>query len=174
MFSHFIRSFAVALMLLGAQPQAGHAGGRRGQATVGDYRVGWGTMPRPAGERADVLLFTFVWKDPVPSRGVSEADWAFEAQRQGTDVYTLKTIMGREVYRPARGGVAICTVSAIAKGLCGRKLGLSETKRAEIAASVLRVDGRCTAAPFDPAFNRRMSNAAGGVDQIVVLRAQCR
>lgn len=174
MFSHFIRSFAVALMLLGALPQAGHAGGRRGQASVGDYLVSWITMPRPAGERADVLLFTFVWKDPVPSRGGSEADWAFEAQRQGTDVYTLKTIMGREVYRPARGGVAICTVSAIAKGLCGRKLGLSETKRAEIAASVLRVDGRCTAAPFDPAFNRRMSNAAGGVDQIVVLRAKCR
>ena len=61
-----------------------------------------------------------------------------------------------------------------AKGLCGRKLGLSEAKRAEIAASVLRVDGRCTAAPFDPAFNRRMSNAAGAVDQIVVLRAKCR
>lgn len=174
MFFHFIRGFAVALMLLGALPQAAQAGERRGQATVGDYLVGWLTMPRPAGERADVLLFTFVWKDPVPSRGVSEADWAFEAQRQGTDVFTLKQIMGREVYRPARGGVAICTASAVAKGLCGRKLGLSEAKRAEIAASVLRVDGRCTAAPFDPAFNRRMSNAAGAVDQIVVLRAKCR
>ncbi|MGD9919667.1 MAG: hypothetical protein AB7U46_16805 [Paenirhodobacter sp.] len=174
MFFHFIRGFGLALMLLSALLQAAQAGERRGRATVGDYLVNWGTMPRPAGERADVLLFTFGWKTGSASTGVSEADWAFEARRQGTDVYTLKTIMGRDVYRPARGGVAVCTMSAVAQGLCGRKLGLSEAERAGIAASVLRADGRCTAAPFDPAFNRRMSNALGAVDQIVVLRATCR
>lgn len=153
---------------------AAQARALKGQAVAGDYVIAWSEMGKQPARGAKTLLFFFSWKDPAAAAGVSEADWAQEAKRQNVDVKTLKSVLGREVYRPARGGVAICTMGAVKQGLCGKKLGLSEKARAAMAAAVLAKDGRCAATGFDAVYHRQMAAALGAVDNIFVLRAECR
>ncbi len=164
-------AFVVSLLAAAAPAQAR---GLKGQAAVGAFQVGWGEYGKQPKGPEKTLLFVFSHKDPSVASGVSEADWAQEAKRQMVDVATLKSVLGRDVYRPAQGGVAICTMGAVKKGLCGKKLGLSERARAEMAGAILAKDGRCAAQGFDAAYHRAMAQALGAVDNILVLRATCR
>lgn len=169
----FLSCAILALAVVFAFSGAAQARALKGQAVVGKYAVGWGELGKQPARGPKTLLFFFAWKDPTVSGGVSEADWQKEAARQKMSVADLKSIMGSDVYRSARGGVAICTMGAVKKGLCGKKLGLSEKARAEMAAAVLAKDGRCASTGFDPVYHRQVGAALGAIDDILVLRAEC-
>lgn len=170
----FLSWAVLALAIVLGVSGAAQARALKGQAVVGKYAVAWGEFGKQPAGGSKTLLFFFAWKDPSVGTGVSEADWQKEAARQKVSVADLKSALGGDVYRPAGGGVAICTMNAVKKGLCGKKLGLSEKARAEMAAAVLAKDGRCATSGFDAAYHRQMGAALGALDNILVLRATCR
>lgn len=167
-----------ALGLLAACVGAGSGNfgaGSKSEAIVGPYRVTWMKGPELTRQNDGLtpLMFMFAWASPADGSGVSEADWQREAALQGVDVYTVRTIMGPEVYNGKNGRLAICTIGAIDEGLCGHQLNLSVAQRAVMAQQALAAAPTCRWVGFDPAYNALVSNAAGAASHTLHVRADC-
>ena len=149
--------------------------GGKSEAIVGPYRVTWMKGPELTRQNDGLtpLMFMFAWASPAGGSRVTQADWQREATLQGVDVYTLRTIMGPEVYNTANGRLAICTIGAIDQGLCGHQLNLSVAQRAAMAQQALGAAQTCRWVGFDPAYNARVSNAAGAASHMLHVRADC-
>ena len=157
-------------------PGAGNLGSAgKSEAIMGPYRVTWMKGPELTRQQDGLtpLMFMFAWASPAAGSGVTEADWQNEATRQGVDVFTLRTIMGPEVYKSGAGRLAICTIGAIDAGLCGRQLNLSVAQRAAMAQQALGASQSCRWVGFDPAYHAMVANAAGTASHMLHVRADC-
>jgi hypothetical protein len=145
------------------------------QTVINGFRVQWADGYQPPGTPDDgltPLMFTFASTTPVANT-ITEANWQREAARQGTDVYTLKSILGANVYMSDSGQVATCTAYAIENGACGGPLGLSETDRAAMAQQALAGSPDCRWVRFDPAYHAAIARAAGAGSFTLHVRAAC-
>jgi hypothetical protein len=161
---------------LGQQALAGVTAS--GHATVGGAPVSWSTVSDEVAQSLGVepplslIMFTFV--PQVVSPAISDAQWASEAARQGTDVATIKMILGRSVYVTVEGHLASCTTFAIEAGSCGEVEVLSVPSRAAVAQSILEQSGECRWIGFDPALHERAAYQAGAEFASLWVAADCR
>ena len=145
-----------------------------GKETVGDYSVVWGSFrntKRPDG--LTPLVFTFTYTNTNISSNVTEQDWQREAQRFGVSVATIKQILGKEAYKTPDGRLAGCTIVAIDKGDCGRKINLSTAQRTAIAQNILAKNSLCNWVGFDPAYHQKLAYQLGAESHMLHVRANC-
>jgi len=171
----------LAGLLIGMLWQAGPVGAevqRSGKARLGDMPVAWSTLKartaRAEGVVAPLSLILFTFSPMTKGSSVSEAQWAKEAARQGTDVATIKMILGSAVYVTREGNLASCTMGAIEKGLCGKARNLSVADRVQTAKSILEQSGTCRWGGFDEALHRRLAYQNGAADHTLWVVADCR
>lgn len=149
-----------------------------GRATVGGAPVSWGAVSDDLAGSLSVVaplsLIMFTFPPQVASAAVTEEQWAREAARQGTDVRTIKMILGPSVWVDADGNLASCTMSAIESGRCGAVKVLSIESRAAAAQSILEQTGQCRWMGFDPALNDRATSMAGAASATLWVAADCR
>ena len=126
------------------------------------------------GVEAPLSLVMLSFSPMVAGSTVSEAQWAKEAARQGTDVATIKMILGPDVYVTQEGNLAACTMIAIEKGLCGKARTLTVAQRAAAAQSILDQSKRCRWVGFDEGLHARASQAAGAQEFTLWVAADCR
>lgn len=170
------RTLACLLALCLSQPALAEKAS--GRAMVGEMPVSWGTvsgkMARSAGVEPPLSLTMFTFPPQVAGSAVSEAQWAREAARHGTDVATMKMILGSSVYATKDGRLASCTMFAIKKDLCGQVRSLSLESRAKAAQKILERSGKCRWTGFDPALHERMAQRAGAGSATLWVAADCR
>jgi hypothetical protein len=149
-----------------------------GRATLGGAPVTWSTasakLARSIGVEAPLSLVMFTFSPMVAGNSVSEEQWAKEAGRQGTDIATIKLILGPDVYVTKEGDLASCTMVAIDEGLCGKARTLTVAQRAAAAQSILEQSRRCRWIGFDEGLNATASRAAGAEAFTLWVAADCR
>ena len=149
-----------------------------GRALVDGAPVSWGSVSaddaRGAGVAAPLSLLMFTFPVKVAGSAVSEADWQREAALHGTDIRTLRMILGDAVYLAADGRLASCTMKAISDGLCGKPRILSVETRSNVARTILEQSGKCAWTGFDAALHQRMAQSAGAEDATLWVAADCR
>jgi len=131
-------------------------------------------MARLMGVEAPLSLVMFTFSPMLAHSSVSEAQWAKEAARLGIDVGTAKVILGPDVDVSRDGNLAMCTMAAIAEGLCGKARTLTVAQRAAAAQSILDQSKRCRWVGFDEGLNVRVSRAAGAEAFTLWVAADCR
>ncbi|UZD89753.1 hypothetical protein [Cognatishimia activa] len=148
----------------------------RGTANVEGYNVSWGALQKsiakvPNGKTP--LIFTFKSLTPTYSKGVTEADWERRAAQTGMAVSDVKTFLGESAYKGPDGELRVCTIHAIQRGLCGKKLGLSIQKRVDFAKRTLALSDRCEWVGFDTGYHSQTAYRFGAVDETLHVAAVC-
>ena len=148
-----------------------------GETRYGKYDVKWDAIPALQNRVPDgltPLIFIFSSTDPADSNGVTQADWERRAAQSGMTVSDLKNVVfGGEVYKGPDGELRVCTIAAIQKGLCGKKLGLSVGQRAKMAETILGQSTACRWVRFDPAYHRAAATNLGAQDFTLHVAADC-
>ena len=148
-----------------------------GEEQIGDFRVKWRTVDTyedRVTEGLTPLVFIFSSNVPQPDNGVTEDDWIKEAARLGMSVeMTKSTIHGGSAYKGPDGNLRTCTISAIQRGLCGRKLGLSIDQRTSMAKTLLDSSDKCQWVGFDARYNALASVQAGAEQFTLHVPAKC-
>ena len=163
-------------MIAGCGP-SGHGSKPGGNAVSGNYSVKWGAfrqMQSRVPKGLTPLFFSFNATGATDANGVTQADWERRAARSGMSVSDLKTVVfGGSAYKGPDGELRVCTISAIQRGLCGKKLGLSVEQRAEIAKSIINQSSVCRWVGFDPGYNRLTSYQLGAEDFTLHVAVDC-
>lgn len=169
------RALACVLLAGLGQPALADASGR---ATVEGAPVSWGAasddLALALGVAPPLSLIMFTFSPQVASAAVSDEEWAREAARQGTDVRTIRIILGSSVYVTEEGNLASCTMFTIEAGTCGAVEILSIEGRAAAARSILEQTGQCRWTGFDPALHDRAAYRAGAESATLWIAADCR
>ena len=167
----------LAITMIAGCGSSGHGAKLGGNAVSGNYNVKWGAFPQMqarVSKGLTPLFFSFSAMDPVDSNGVTQADWERRAARTGMSVSDLKAVVfGGSAYKGPDGELRVCTISAIQRGLCGKKLGLSVEQRAEIAKSIIDQSSVCRWVGFDPGYNRLTSYQLGAEEFTLHVAADC-
>ena len=173
-----MRRMILACLLVGLSQAALADVRASGRATLGGAPVTWSTanakLARSMGVEAPLSLVMFTFSPMVTGSSVSEEQWAKEAARQGTDVATIKMILGPDVHVTKEGNLAMCTMVAIDEGLCGKARSLTVAQRAAAAQSILEQSRRCRWVGFDEGLNAVASRAAGAEAFTLWVAADCR
>ncbi|MFY0596747.1 MAG: hypothetical protein JXQ85_09975 [Cognatishimia sp.] len=167
-----------ALMLMACMSSTGgDASKLKGGATIDGFNVGWGAIPYLASSAPQghtPLIFTFTSLTSSYGKGVTEADWERRAKKTGMAVSDLKNLMGESAYKGPDGELRVCTIHAIQRGLCGKKLGLSVQKRADLARRALALSDRCQWVDFNAAYHTQAAYRLGAVDETLHVTAVCK
>lgn len=176
-----LKSGAVLMCVLGLVGCGSTYGGgskAQGKAQIDGYSVSWGAISAlkdrvPQG--LTPLMFRYSSLGGAPSNGVTQQDWEREAQKWGMGVSDLKsTVFGGSAYKGPDGALRVCTISAIQRGLCGKKLGLSVARRVAYAERIITQSGQCRWVGFDPSYNARTARSLGAEDFSLHVAADCR
>lgn len=162
--------------LTGCETSSGSSTKYSGEAQIGSFDVKWDRLPFaadrvPSGQTP--LLFRFSALNPSAGNGVTEADWEQEAKRRGIAVHHLKAAIGSDAFKGANGNLQTCTILTIQRGLCGKKLGLSLSKRIQMAKTALAAQGKCKWTGFDPAYHGPLAYILGAEDYTLHIAAVC-
>ena len=121
------------------------------------------------------LIFTYHFAEAFP-REPGVTDELLQARADELDMPVsdmVSVIYGRHPYIHPSGQLASCTMAAVEKGWCGKKLGLSIEQRVQIAKQLLDMTEECRWVGFDPAYNRRASRSLGAEASILNIAADC-
>ncbi|MBM1310567.1 hypothetical protein JQT66_10345 [Sulfitobacter mediterraneus] len=166
-----------ALFLTNCGATSGSSSKLGGDAKVDNYSVRWSAVPalqNRVQQGQTPLVFQFSSLGPSSSNGVTEQDWEREAKKRGMGVSDVKSVLfGGSAYKGPDGELRVCTISAIQRGLCGKKLGLSIAKRAEYAQRILAQNGKCRWTGFDPNYHARTAFSLGAEDFTLHVAAEC-